>query len=185
MAKETQARAAEAGALTGLDEFSDILKQTIKPRTDIAAKEVDNAVVALVREALDDIGRLGAGQRLLRTVDDIPGKRDGEGADALAFDADLRTDHCKANAIEEDRCRSATNRAGGLNVRLNEPSRFNQVLDQQADRRFGQASFFGQFGSGLTRNTLNGSHQRHAVDFAHQSLVAGNRHSVGCPEIIS
>lgn len=54
MAKETQARAAEAGALTGTDRFSDILKQTIKPRTDIAAKEVDNAVIALVREALDD-----------------------------------------------------------------------------------------------------------------------------------
>ena len=54
MAQKTQAQAAEAGALSGLDEFSDILRQTIKPRTDVAAKEVDNAVVALVREALDD-----------------------------------------------------------------------------------------------------------------------------------
>ena len=40
--------------LDGLSEFSDMLKQTIKPRTDVAAREVDNAVVALVREALDD-----------------------------------------------------------------------------------------------------------------------------------
>lgn len=40
--------------LTELDEFSDILKQTIKPRTDEAAKEVDSAVVALVKEALAD-----------------------------------------------------------------------------------------------------------------------------------
>lgn len=54
MAQKTQAQPAEAGALSGLDEFSDILRQTIKPRTDVAAKEVDNAVVALVREALDD-----------------------------------------------------------------------------------------------------------------------------------
>ncbi|RJL21818.1 type VI secretion system contractile sheath large subunit [Paracoccus siganidrum] len=54
MAQEKQAQVAEAGALSGLDEFSDILRQTIKPRTDVAAKEVDNAVVALVREALDD-----------------------------------------------------------------------------------------------------------------------------------
>ncbi len=42
------------GGLAELDEFSDILKQTIKPRTEEAAKEVDNAVVALVREAMSD-----------------------------------------------------------------------------------------------------------------------------------
>ena len=54
MAKENQAQVAGSGQLTELEEFSDILKQTIKPRTEVAAKEVDNAVVALVREALDD-----------------------------------------------------------------------------------------------------------------------------------
>ncbi len=54
MAKENQAQVAGGAALTELEEFSDILKQTIKPRTEVAAKEVDNAVVALVREALDD-----------------------------------------------------------------------------------------------------------------------------------
>ena len=54
MAQKKQAAAEGGQALSELDEFSDILKQSIKPRTDIAAKEVDNAVVALVREALDD-----------------------------------------------------------------------------------------------------------------------------------
>jgi type VI secretion system protein ImpC len=43
-----------AEGLSELDEFSDILKQTIKPRTEEASKEVDVAVVALVREALSD-----------------------------------------------------------------------------------------------------------------------------------
>jgi type VI secretion system protein ImpC len=55
MANETQAQ--ESVALAGLaelDEFSDILRQTIKPRTEEAAREVDNAVVTLVREALSD-----------------------------------------------------------------------------------------------------------------------------------
>lgn len=55
MANEAQAQTGTAAeGLNELSEFSDILKQTIKPRTDVAAKEVDNAVVALVREALDD-----------------------------------------------------------------------------------------------------------------------------------
>ena len=55
MANEAQAQTSTAAeGLNELSEFSDILKQTIKPRTDVAAKEVDNAVVALVREALDD-----------------------------------------------------------------------------------------------------------------------------------
>ena len=74
MAKETQARAAEAGALTGLDEFSDILKQTIKPRTDIAAKEVDNAVIALVREALDDESLIA--EDVIDTIDAMLSKLD-------------------------------------------------------------------------------------------------------------
>ncbi|EBA05586.1 type VI secretion system contractile sheath large subunit [Sagittula stellata] len=45
---------AVAESVNELAEFSDILKQTIKPRTDVAEREVDNALVALVREALDD-----------------------------------------------------------------------------------------------------------------------------------
>lgn len=55
MANEAQTDTSQgAEALDELSEFSDILKQTIKPRSDVAAKEVDNAVVALVREALGD-----------------------------------------------------------------------------------------------------------------------------------
>ncbi len=41
-------------ALDELSEFSDILKKTIKPRSEIAAKEVDNAVLSLAKEALGD-----------------------------------------------------------------------------------------------------------------------------------
>ncbi len=47
------------GALSELDEFSDILKQTIKPRTEEAAKEVDNAIVTLVKEAMSDQSVVG------------------------------------------------------------------------------------------------------------------------------
>lgn len=55
MANETQAQESAAReGLAELDEFSDILRQTIKPRTEEAAREVDNAVVTLVREALND-----------------------------------------------------------------------------------------------------------------------------------
>jgi type VI secretion system protein ImpC len=56
MANDAQQKESQVsgGGLAELDEFSDILKQTIKPRTDEAAKEVNNAVVALVREAMAD-----------------------------------------------------------------------------------------------------------------------------------
>lgn len=55
MAEEAQQQDAQVQeGLSELDEFSDILKQTIKPRTDEAAKEVNSAVVTLVREALND-----------------------------------------------------------------------------------------------------------------------------------
>lgn len=55
MANKKQAHGAGAEqVLDGLSEFSDILKQTVKPRTEVAAKEVNNAVVALAREALGD-----------------------------------------------------------------------------------------------------------------------------------
>lgn len=45
---------AGGGALRELDEFSAILKQNFKPRSDVAAKEVENAVGTLVRQALSD-----------------------------------------------------------------------------------------------------------------------------------
>ena len=56
MANDGMQKEAQVGGagLAELDEFSDILKQTIKPRSDEAAREVDNAVVALVREAMAD-----------------------------------------------------------------------------------------------------------------------------------
>jgi type VI secretion system protein ImpC len=48
------AAGAVSESVNELAEFSDILKQTIKPRTDAGEREVDNALIALVREALDD-----------------------------------------------------------------------------------------------------------------------------------
>ena len=50
----TQTEGQVAGGLSELDEFSDILKQTIKPRSEEAASEVDSAVVTLVKEAMGD-----------------------------------------------------------------------------------------------------------------------------------
>lgn len=55
MATETQQDQVQGeGALNELDEFSEILKQNFKPRSDVAAKEVENAVGTLVREAMED-----------------------------------------------------------------------------------------------------------------------------------
>lgn len=54
MSTELEKSAGTGGALAELDEFSAILKQNFKPRTDTAAKEVENAVTTLVREALAD-----------------------------------------------------------------------------------------------------------------------------------
>ncbi|OYU40995.1 MAG: EvpB family type VI secretion protein [Pseudorhodobacter sp. PARRP1] len=54
MATELQQDGGAGGALHELDEFSAILKQNFKPRSDVAAREVENAVGTLVREALAD-----------------------------------------------------------------------------------------------------------------------------------
>jgi type VI secretion system protein ImpC len=45
---------AAGGALSELNEFSSLLKQNFKPRSDTAASEVENAVATLVKEALSD-----------------------------------------------------------------------------------------------------------------------------------
>lgn len=55
MATETQQGAAPAaGEVTELDEFSQLLKQNFKPRSETAATEVENAVSTLVKQALED-----------------------------------------------------------------------------------------------------------------------------------
>lgn len=81
MAQKKQAAAEGGQALSELDEFSDILKQSIKPRTDIAAKEVDNAVVALVREALDDQTLIA--EDVIDTIDAMLSKLDQKLTDQL------------------------------------------------------------------------------------------------------
>jgi len=82
MDNEAQVQAGEGAAeLDELSEFSDILKQTIKPRTDIAAQEVDNAVVALVREALDDQSVVA--EDMIDTVDAMLAKLDKKLSDQM------------------------------------------------------------------------------------------------------
>ncbi|MBM2578056.1 type VI secretion system contractile sheath large subunit [Jannaschia sp. Os4] len=79
---DTQTQAgAEAGALSELDEFSDILRQTIKPRSEAAAAEVDNAVTALVREAMDD--QTLVTEDVLDTMDAILAKLDQKLSDQV------------------------------------------------------------------------------------------------------
>ena len=75
MAEELQQQDGQkAEALDELSEFSDILKQTIKPRSDVAAKEVDSAIVALVREALGDQTLIA--EDVIDTIDAMLGKID-------------------------------------------------------------------------------------------------------------
>lgn len=83
MANEAQTDAPEqqGEALDELSEFSDILQQTIKPRTEVAAKEVDNAVVALVREALDD--QTVVAEDMIDTVDAMLAKLDKKLSDQM------------------------------------------------------------------------------------------------------
>lgn len=63
-----------AGALSELDEFSAILKQNFKPRSDVAAKEVENAVGTLIREALTDESLIS--DDILDTIDQMLAKID-------------------------------------------------------------------------------------------------------------
>ncbi len=61
-------------ALSELDEFSSILKQNFKPRTDVAAKEVENAVTTLVREAMEDESVVS--EDIIDTIDQMIAKLD-------------------------------------------------------------------------------------------------------------
>ncbi|WP_308917914.1 type VI secretion system contractile sheath large subunit [Jannaschia sp. LMIT008] len=78
---DAQTNAPARQGMTELEEFSDILRQTIKPRSDTAAREVDNAVTALVREALDD--QTLVTEDVLDTVDAILAKIDTKLSDQL------------------------------------------------------------------------------------------------------
>ncbi|WP_299840717.1 type VI secretion system contractile sheath large subunit [uncultured Paracoccus sp.] len=81
MAQAPQQAGNENAGLAELDEFSDILRQTIKPRTDVAAKEVDNAVVALVNEALQDETLIG--EDVIDTITAMLAKMDKKLSDQL------------------------------------------------------------------------------------------------------
>ena len=74
MAPELERGAGAGGALSELDEFSAILKQNFKPRSDVAAKEVENAVGTLIREALSDDSVIS--DDILDTIDKMMAKLD-------------------------------------------------------------------------------------------------------------
>ncbi|MBL4929584.1 type VI secretion system contractile sheath large subunit [Fuscibacter oryzae] len=74
MATELEKGTGGAGALAELDEFSSILKQNFKPRSDTAAKEVENAVSTLVKEALADDSLIA--EDILDTIDAMIAKLD-------------------------------------------------------------------------------------------------------------
>ncbi|MFV0299831.1 MAG: type VI secretion system contractile sheath large subunit [Paracoccus sp. (in: a-proteobacteria)] len=81
MARAPQQADKQSAGLSELDEFSDILRQTIKPRTDVAAQEVDNAVVALVNEALQDETLIG--EDVIDTITSMLAKMDKKLSDQL------------------------------------------------------------------------------------------------------
>lgn len=54
MSEESQALEKESGALSELEDFSNILKQTINPTTDTAEKAIDSALATVVMEAVKD-----------------------------------------------------------------------------------------------------------------------------------
>ncbi|MCQ0969176.1 type VI secretion system contractile sheath large subunit (plasmid) [Paracoccus sp. TK19116] len=81
MAENTQRQGDATRDLGELDEFSDILRQTIKPRTEVAAKEVDNAVAALVDEALADQSLIG--EDVIDTVTSMLARMDRKLTDQL------------------------------------------------------------------------------------------------------
>lgn len=81
MSDATSQTAGQTEGLSELDEFSDILRQTIKPRSDVAAKEVDSAVVALVKEAMDDETVIA--EDVIDTIDAILAKLDKKLSDQI------------------------------------------------------------------------------------------------------
>lgn len=82
MANEAQTGAPQQGeTLNELSEFADILNQTIKPRSDSVAQEVDSAIVSMVREALDD--QTVVTEDVIDTVDAILAKLDKKLSDQM------------------------------------------------------------------------------------------------------
>ncbi|OWU69180.1 EvpB family type VI secretion protein [Roseovarius sp. 22II1-1F6A] len=75
MSTEAQQEApAAGGAVSELDDFSALLKQNFKPRSDSAATEVENAVQTLVKEALADQNVIK--EDIIDTVDEMIAKLD-------------------------------------------------------------------------------------------------------------
>ena len=75
MSTESQQEAGAAGEVT-LDDFSSLLKQNFKPRSETAATEVENAVSTLVKEALADQGVIK--EDILDTIEEMIAKLDSK-----------------------------------------------------------------------------------------------------------
>jgi type VI secretion system protein ImpC len=75
MATEVQQQKPAAETATqDADEFSSLLKQSFKPRSERAASEVDNAVATLVQQALADTSLIK--EDVLDTIDDMIARLD-------------------------------------------------------------------------------------------------------------
>lgn len=74
MSTEAQTESQAGGEVSELDDFSNLLKQNFKPRSDTAATEVENAVSTLVQTALKDSTVIK--EDILDTVDEMIAKLD-------------------------------------------------------------------------------------------------------------
>ncbi|MGI9353719.1 MAG: type VI secretion system contractile sheath large subunit [Rhizobiaceae bacterium] len=74
MAKAAQQKEAAAEGVSELSEFSDLLKQNFKPRSDRAATEVENAIGTLVSQALEDTSVIQ--EDVLDTIGDMIARLD-------------------------------------------------------------------------------------------------------------
>lgn len=81
MSTEAQQEGEGGGAVGELDEFSSMLKQNFKPRSETAATEVENAVSTLVKEALADSSVIKTD--ILDTINEMIAKIDSKLTDQV------------------------------------------------------------------------------------------------------
>ena len=82
MATEAKQKAAVAETVVQeADEFSSLLKQSFKPRSERAATEVDNAITTLVQQALADTSLIK--EDVLDTIDEMIARLDQKLSDQL------------------------------------------------------------------------------------------------------
>ena len=91
MATEAKQKAAEAEtAFQQADEFSSLLKQSFKPRSERAATEVDNAIGTLVTQALADTSLIK--EDVLDTIEEMIARLDEKLSAQMNAITDLNVD---------------------------------------------------------------------------------------------